>query len=595
MADVPPGELALPRAGIVGPILGWELTTLARRARYFLVRVAYAALLGAVMWMTYQSCFQWNFLSQTVLQRAAAFASGFYFAFIGVQLFVSLLLTPAFIATSIPQEKERKTIEYLFVSDLRNREIILGKYFARVTNLLMILLVGVPIVALAGLFGGIDYLGLLANTIGTIVVMLSVAGLAMAVSIYCSTTRQALFNTYGILIFLSTIAGPLVLVAVSAIGEALSTIDPTWGWTFSTMPPFLETGLAIASLAHPASPIFLSSRAAMGFPSIASAGEMSILHAAIHLTLAAIFVIWATLRLRSAYRFEPARNTKIAKNARKFAERFSWGRPAVWEDSPHIWKEVYAIKLKRFGWLLSIFFVIGVLYYYATFLSEWWGVISRSWSTSNETLGIMASVCSVAWMGLGYLMVAFRSASSIGEEKDRDCWISLLSTPITAREMIVSKVIGSFLTITPYVLVQLPILLYCAATMDRGFFRLGYWLLSVIVFGMAVASLGVYQSLVQSSTGRAIGMTLFIAALFSGLGQIFLILPMMAAPELAKLVAASLPWTPLVMSFIEDGSSETVEIVAMSIVFMVVISFAASVLVSSAIDRFPKVSERIER
>jgi ABC-type transport system involved in multi-copper enzyme maturation permease subunit len=388
----------------------------------------------------------------------------------------------------------------------------------------------------------------------------------------------------------------LVLLAVSAIGQALTMIHPPWGWTFQTFPQAVETGLAIASLAHPASPIFISGRSAMGFPTLVSDATLMMLHTAIHLSLATIFVLWATLRLRSAYRFEPAPiKTKIAQNARKFRERFTWGRPAVWDNSPHIWKEVYAVKLKRFGWLLTIFFVLGVLYYYGTFLQEWWRFFEGGYNVSNETLGIMASVCSIAWVGLGYLMVAFRSASSIGEEKDRDCWISLLSTPITAREMIVSKVIGSFLTITPYVVVQMPILLYCAATTDLGILRLGYWLISVIVFGMAVASLGVYQSLVQSSTGRAIGMTLFISAIFSGLGQIFMILPMMGAPELGKLVLASLPWTPLGMSFIgEQIDSEFAEIAIMTVVYMVIISFGASILVASSIDRFPKISERIE-
>jgi hypothetical protein len=373
-------------------------------------------------------------------------------------------------------------------------------------------------------------------------------------------------------------------------------LHPNWGWTFQTLPPAIETGLAIASLAHPASPIFLSSQVMLGLPTLISAGSMSILHAAIHLTLAAIFVLWATLRLRSAYRFEPAPKTKIAKNAKKFAERFTWGRPSVWQDSPHIWKEVYAIKLKRFGWLLTIFFVIGVLYYYGLFLDEWWRMSERSSSITNETLGIMASVGSIAWIGLGYLMVAFRSASSIGEEKDRDCWISLLATPITAREMIVSKVIGSFLTIAPFVLVQAPILLYCTATTGWGPFRLGFWLVSVVVFGMAIASLGVYQSLVQSSTGRAIGMTLFIAAIFSGLGQFFMILPIMGAPELGKLVLASLPWTPLGISFtVDQGSKEIVEIAILSLVYMVIVSIVASILVSSAIERFPKISERMEK
>jgi ABC-type transport system involved in multi-copper enzyme maturation permease subunit len=593
MSDAPPALPRLPAAGLVGPILGWELTTLARRTRYFMVRAAYAALLGGVMWMTYESSFRWNVFNRTVLQQSASFASTFFYAFIGVQLFVSALLTPAFVATAVPQEKERKTIEYLFVSDLRNREIVLGKLLARVTNLLMILLVGVPIIALAGLFGGIDYEGLLINTVATMMVTLTIASLSLLVSIYCSTTRQSLFNTYGILIFGSILLPQLVYLGVVLLGRVLEPIG--LGWDFFSFPPWVSQGLAIASLAHPASPIFLLNWQFVGPNPVLNALGASLLHVGIHATLSAGMIAWSIYWLRRAYRFEPARPMKVKENIRYFKDRFLWSRPAVWESSPHVWKEVHATKLKRFGIIIRILLIVGFLYYYGLFFDEWRQSRLPGFSMRNDGVRAMGSMCSVAWMGLAYLTIAFRAASSIGEEKDRDCWISLLATPITGRELILSKVFGSFLSIVPYVLIQLPVLLYCAFISPWGIVRLGYWLAAASIFGLLVASFGVHQSLTQKSTGRAIGMTLFASAALGGLGQIFLIPLVFASEELASLVLASLPWTPLAMAFVATLNEAFVrQMLVFSIVLMVVAGVATSILIADAIRRFPMISERLE-
>ncbi|MBY0589418.1 ABC transporter permease subunit [bacterium] len=587
-----------PPAGIVGPIFGWELTTLARRARYFVLRAGYAALLALVMWFAYQMAFSWNIFGSTLLQRSATFASGFYHAFTSVQLFVALFLTPAFVAAAIPQEKERRTIEYLFVSDLRSREIVLGKLLARVMNLLMILLVGVPVVALAGLFGGVNYLSLLANTAATIMVMLSVAGLSMLVSIYSSTTRQSLFNTYAILMGFSVLGPLMATLGVEGLRELFLIFWPSQAWQPFAEPRWVTEGLMVASLVHPLSPliilnsfVFSNSLLALSFPMICT------IHACIHLLLATIFISWAIYRLRPAYKSEPVPSTNaIVRVSKKYTSRFKFSRPPVWESSPLVWKEFHTTRIRRFGWAVTILFILGTLYYYGLLFDQFF--IQQRNSSDYDDLAMATGFTSIAWMVLGYLMVAFRSASSIGEERDRDCWISLLATPLTARELIFSKVLGSVLSLWPYILVQTPAFLMCVLFVPAGIFRLLFWFLGVFVFGLLIASMGVYQSLTQKSTGRAIGVTLFISAILAGLGHAF-ILPVVAfggSPEFLKFLAGSLPWTWMGSAFLTRlSSSEAQETWAISLVFMLIYTLTASVLISSAVSRFPQITERKER
>ena len=67
-----------------------------------------------------------------------------------------LLLTPAYVAPAIAEEKERRTLEYLFTSDLRNREIVLGKLAVRLGHIVLYILAGLPILCLTMRFGGVS-------------------------------------------------------------------------------------------------------------------------------------------------------------------------------------------------------------------------------------------------------------------------------------------------------------------------------------------------------------------------------------------------------------------------------------------------------
>src|SRR5262249_60934626 len=67
-----------------------------------------------------------------------------------------LVLPPAYLAGAIAEEKDRRTLPLLFLTPLYDREIVLGKLFARLAHLGGVLLTGVPILSLLLLWGGVD-------------------------------------------------------------------------------------------------------------------------------------------------------------------------------------------------------------------------------------------------------------------------------------------------------------------------------------------------------------------------------------------------------------------------------------------------------
>ena len=135
-----------------GPILAVELVTTSRRTRYFVLRVIYAAALFFALWFTHQETLG---SSSGDINSIARFTAAFFGAFGVMQLMAVLLIGPALAAGTIAQERERRTMEYLYATPLSNLEIVIGKLGGRVLQILYLVLSGVPVLALAMLLGGI--------------------------------------------------------------------------------------------------------------------------------------------------------------------------------------------------------------------------------------------------------------------------------------------------------------------------------------------------------------------------------------------------------------------------------------------------------
>ncbi len=196
-----------------GPIFNVELLTSARRARYFLVRAAYAAVLLGALWVVHQSMagmFRFG-IAEDDVHAVARFSAAFFGTFSWLQLLAVVLLGPAMVAGSIATERERRTIEYLFASSLSNAEIVLGKLAAKLLHVVCMILAGVPVLALVMLLGGIAPEALLTLLILTLSTVLTVSALSMAVSVWSARAREAVTRAYLVLFALLVIP-PLLLL-----------------------------------------------------------------------------------------------------------------------------------------------------------------------------------------------------------------------------------------------------------------------------------------------------------------------------------------------------------------------------------------------
>jgi ABC-type Na+ efflux pump permease subunit len=211
-----------PRAKIVGPLFGWELVRLARRgqdarARFILAFSLFLVLTAfSLIWFRNSSPIELFFGDSQVLKisESASFGESFSLTFVLAQLGILTLLTPAYAAGGIAEEKDRRTLIFLLVSDLTPREIVFGKFLGRVAFLMGILFAGLPILAITQLHGGVSLKFLLMSYLITASTVFLLAGISAASAAAADTLRGALFRAYGLTAII-VVTGFGVFIALS--------------------------------------------------------------------------------------------------------------------------------------------------------------------------------------------------------------------------------------------------------------------------------------------------------------------------------------------------------------------------------------------
>ena len=138
---------------MLGPIFAREWLTLPRRPRHYLARSFYLMLLWVLALTAWQITVGWE--QAATLGDTARFGLFLFQVFVYVQLALLLFFSALSAASTIAQEKDRRTFVLLLLTDLRNYEIVLGKLLGSLLQILLLLAGMVAILFLNVLLGGV--------------------------------------------------------------------------------------------------------------------------------------------------------------------------------------------------------------------------------------------------------------------------------------------------------------------------------------------------------------------------------------------------------------------------------------------------------
>jgi ABC-type transport system involved in multi-copper enzyme maturation permease subunit len=494
---------------VFGPVLSYDLMRSARRTRTYAIRILYLLLLFGLLCWLYWIWLERSEYRQTTSKDIADFTMMFFATFLSTQLLVVVLLTPAYVAGAISEEKERKTIEYILATDLRNREIVLGKFVARLVNLTVLIMAGLPILSAVQFMGGIDPNLLLAGFAGTGLTMLSIASISIFASTVCRRTRDAIIIVY--MAILTYFGGWAVTEAAFAYFSAPVLNSPAWlleimAWVVY---PF-RAGNPIYAIAQT-----MRSGTVLGSVVWSELEQYAIFHG----LLSAAGIVGSVALLRRCALSQP----RPAKGRTWFGLGRKRRLPKI-GNYPMIWKEVFAERGIRLHLLLRILFillfilsVVPLIFIFIYTFDEYdrrfyggslWEQLGHSMNVYVRSVGMLVGL-------LGLIGVAVRSATSVRSEREKDTFDAILTSPMSSEEILFGKWLGSIASVR-WVFFWL-IAIWILGIVTGGVNVLMFPLLCAawLVYAAAAASLGLWYSVISRSSLRAIMATLFTGLLIT--------------------------------------------------------------------------------
>jgi ABC-type transport system involved in multi-copper enzyme maturation permease subunit len=423
---------------LFGPVLFYDLIRLGRRGRFFLLRCLYACALMLILYWTYEQFLEslakmawmrgpWGYTPQRTLQGPdlARLAEQFFFAFMKVQFLAILVLTPGYAAGAVAEEKDRKTLEFLLATDLSSREIVLSKLMARVANLTLLILTGLPILSLTQFLGGVDPNVLAAAFAASALSMLSLASFSILCSVHVRKPRDAILLTY---------LGTGAYLAVSFAAGRVTGLPPE----LAPLVKAFTAGNIFLAMEKLDNAVTLGTDLATVIPGLLRN------YALFHGTFAVGCGALAVLRLRPVALRQPAQRVQKVPGR--------WRRPRVGR-LPMIWKELFiepGFKFTWVGWLVAGIAVLLSLAPAVYLAGDALLGLVTGYGFGPQLTGSMnlwARVTSTAVLCLMLIGVAVRAAGSITGERDRETMDGLLTSPLQSHDILFAKWLGSLLSV----------------------------------------------------------------------------------------------------------------------------------------------------
>jgi len=467
----------------LGPVFGLESVAVSRRWQLYFGRVVFVSFLLGSLW------FIWQVAGGQVLRinDARRLGTQFFAVVVTVQLLMVMLAAPAVTAGSVCVDKVRGTLHHVFVTDLSNREIILGKLGSRLLSVFAMMACCAPVLSLSGLLGGLDYEALLRAYAITSGVAVFSCSLALFFSIWVKKPHQALIPTYAVL---GLWCGTVIVYLMTAGFRGMNILDPTFRFLMMSNP--------------------LSSVAATYAVDDPTRWVQPLVFLATMLTLSAVLIAISVARLRRVVIGQgdaPRKNRHRADAPLRILNLIP-GPPL--DADPILWREWHR---KRPGkWTGRAWMVYGVVSILASALAIY-GFFTDPMSLGTRAF---ATLVSVAGVTIGLLLLTISATTSLGEERDRGSLDVIMTTPLSSASIIKGKWLGTFAMVPR--LAILPLWINSGLALISGEWPAPFVLLGLILaYSAVIASLGLALATWIPRVGRAIATALFVLVFLNAL------------------------------------------------------------------------------
>ena len=424
------------------------------------------------MYTAAQTTFGWQQVRN--LGDIARFGQLVFQVFAIVQLALIIFFSVLFAAGNVAQEKDRRTMLLLLMTDLRDRELVLGKLCSSLLLPVVLLTASIPVFFIVQLLGGVSL-----NQIGCTIAISAAAGLVAGswgslVAFWREKTFQTLaISLIGIVLFLGIVEG---LVAI--FGDLSST-----GLYVGTLNPFR----AMLRVLDP-----LNTSGGITFVSVAmkSVGSLALLALAIIVITIMRVRVWNPSRTLGDMATLDEKDRGVVRPPRPV-----WNSPVIWREmmTKAYGRKVIVIKLA--------YVVIAAAAFYSVLVTP---------ADSALVLGMVSPVGAafIALSLLSMMLVNAQGVTALTSERDTGTLELLLVTDISAKEFIYGKIGGVLYNSKELILIPLLFMvwyLFQGVLTFENFLYIALGFLALIVFA---AMLGLHSGLSYSISRTAIATSL---------------------------------------------------------------------------------------
>ena len=420
---------------LTGPIFDKELRVSSRRRRNYVLRCLYILVLTffvAIVWLgvvQYQS-------NSTFQQSRMAVAGKRIVSTVAIFQFVAMqLLAIIMLSNAISDELYHRTLGLLMTTPINSLQIVMGKVLSRLLQLLQLLAITLPILAIVRLLGGVSWDFLLSSLCITLTAALFAGSLSLFLSIRNRLSYGVVLRTVGLLCCLYFLL-PATLVAM---GEF---VLPRFGFHPDRHPRLL---FALSGLFAKSNPVY--GMGEMTRQMMTPAGRVFPYYwpvqCGVMLGLSAVVLAWAVAVVRKvALRQATGQLTEreMTGTTRKAGKRASRKRfsPIRRVRGPAIvWRELRAPFIQGIdnrNSYIGLAMTIGALL--VTYLA------TASQDCLDEDFVHVSYVMLFLFLG-GVVNVIF-AATRITTEKESQSWLLLLATPLSDWDILFGKAVSAF-------------------------------------------------------------------------------------------------------------------------------------------------------
>ena len=467
-----------------GPVFTREATIAPRRTRTYLSRSA-CALALLVLAST-----AWLVLTGAQLVRdvgdMARFGAALFALLAPLQLALALFFSALLAAVGVAQEKDRRTLELLLLTNLRNGELVLGCLGASLLQVLMIWLAAAPVFMLLALFGGVAFEQIGRVQAVTLATIAAGGSLGSAIAQWREKTFPALaLTTLALVLWLAV--GELL--AAGLLGDAAAGVSArTWAVAISPWRAVLAAAQPWVDL-DPALP--------------AGATPVGLFLAAALLLAAALNLV-AMVRVRDwnmaahegqpgAARPAPGDGTPGASPRRSARQRPVWDNPVCWREI-RTWAYGRKTLLVRLAYLLLVALAAGRLY----------AILHGPQAPARVDLALAAAPLFL----LSVALINAQAVTAITSERDAGALDLLLATDLTPAEIVFGKLWGALYNTKEMIVAPLALIAWLwladALSLENACCLVGA-LLTLMAFA---ATVGIHCGMHYQRSRRAVAVSL---------------------------------------------------------------------------------------